>query len=215
MIRLRSYAGRVAAWNASGFLREHGILSKVFEVDPPFSMLLMSVGPPAAFWVVLAFEHDRDAAEAVLDTFDADAPRPDAGWEDDIEPDLRLLPAGLKVPCAGCHHNLRPGLAERLDNSGHVICDACGMENNAAERVVAMHGPEALEDCYDRQTDPEWIDAATLRRIRIPCPGCQYPLTGLAETGACPECGQRYDKVRIIEDTLESMRRLPPESRHG
>jgi hypothetical protein len=206
----------MAAWNASNFLRGNGILSAAFEADSPLGPIALAAGiPPAAFWVVLAFDQDEAAAEALLADFDAQGFTLDEGWEDDAEPDLRLLSPTLRVPCDACGRDLRPGLEERTDPAGRAACVACGTTNDIAERVFAVHGPEALAECYPRAADPDWIDPGTLLALRMPCPGCAYPLTGLAETGVCPECGRRYDKVRILEEAFFAMRRLPPDARRG
>ena len=201
VIELRQYPSLPHAWSAAAYLRAHGLLARGYQRETGRVRLGHFAGPPVRqdAFVAVAFEPDRAPGEELLDEFDQ-LPMPDESeWSASAEPDLSRLPPAMTIPCLQCAHDLRQRAGVRIAPGLAIECPRCGHANEPVEAVVARHGPEALLPCYPKPADPDWIDDATLTKLRIPCQKCRYPLTGLAPAGRCPECGQTYDKRATIE----------------
>jgi hypothetical protein len=124
--------------------------------------------------------------------FAASRPAPEPGWEADVAlPDLSILQGRVEAPCPACNHPLP------LDPTISA-CPSCKAPADPVEVLIALHGPEILDACYSQKADPADED---LRASGIACP-CGYGLTGLQESGICPECGNRYSKKSILRGLL-------------
>ena len=207
---LRDYPDRPTALRASNFLLDEGVLARAQDEHTGRRTLPGLTTGHLRHWVAIAFEADRDHATALLDEFDATPPPPDPGPEDQPiphDPDLTLLAAGVTVPCVQCRYDLRPLV--RADPA--VRCPECGCDNDAVQRILARHGPEALIDCYPQDDPDDGPDAphaaedAALARLHLPCPHCACPLHALPPAGPCPACGKPYDKRAIVRHAFDAL----------
>ena len=201
MSRVAVFHNVILAQQAAAFLLERGVPVHVFTVPGDVAMIKQALGKG------IHELHAADAAAAarareLLATMDPTANQADEGWEDELRADLSCLPADMDVACATCAHNLRPLFAIRGPEG---ICPECGTAYDGPERVVQIHGPEALADCYpDHDGSQSFSDAsdariaAATKSTTVPCLRCGYRLNGLPDRGKCPECGLRYDKVRQL-----------------
>lgn len=207
---LRDYPDRPTALRASNFLLDEGVLARAQDEHTGRRTLPGLSTGHIRHWVAIAFESDREHATALLDEFDAAPPPPEMAPDDQPipdDPDLTLLPPGITVPCARCRLDLRPFV--HADPA--VRCPECGCDNDAVQRILARHGPEALIDCYpqdDPGDDPDASRAsehAALARLHLPCPHCACPLHALPPQGPCPACGKPYDKRAIVRHAFDAL----------
>ncbi len=121
-------------------------------------------------------------------------PSDDAAASADLAvPDLTGLDPSLAPSCPHCAAMLpMDPLLER--------CPVCSEPVDVAQLIVSIHGPEALEDCYEAPELP--LAPEHINTLKLLCPHCQYALDGLPHEGICPECGSEYNKSRIIGDFL-------------
>ncbi|MFK7883579.1 MAG: hypothetical protein AB8F26_05270 [Phycisphaerales bacterium] len=203
MHELRQYPSLPSAWSAAAFLRSEGVLARGYQREAGRIRLGMMGGPTQyEAWVAVAFEPDLPAANEILDEFDQSPLPSESDWHDQTEPDLSKLPSDLVVPCEWCKADFRTDINSGSKSGTVIRCRSCNKDNDPVDRVVAKHGPEALLGCYPEATDPDWIDAATLDGLRLPCQRCGYRLSGLSLIGQCPECAEPYDKRAIIEKSF-------------
>jgi hypothetical protein len=207
IVRVRSYPDRPAAWRASVFLIEEGVLAQPQEVRVGVMPGLDRDRTINEHWVIIPFKQDLGHARDLLDEFDAQPTPDEPEWADQTEPDLSRLPAGLTVPCAGCRHDLRPML-NTAKRPTEILCPLCHRANDPVQRVIARHGPEALMDCYpddDTPEDPEWTQEAVIRRLHLPCPHCACPLHALPVEADCPACARPFDKRAIVRHAFDAI----------
>lgn len=186
MHRLCSFDSPVRAWHAAIALWRSGIVARIYHSPPDlFDMARGFAGP--RFEILIG--NALDAEEAGLTIQVAEEEAAEGEWEEPGQPDLSRLDPAMQPNCPGCDRLLP--LRANLDK-----CPSCGVPVDVVEQVLLRYGPEALIDCYER---PELLlDEEVLVLAPIPCPGCEYLLTGLAARGRCPECGQAYDKEAVV-----------------
>lgn len=186
MHRLCTFDSPVHAWHAAVALWRRWIVARIYHRLPDvFDMTRGFAGPRFEILICNAL----DAPEAELAIQEAAEEAADGAREEPGQPDLSRLDPGMQPNCPGCDRllPLRANLGK---------CPSCSMAVDVVEQLVSRHGPEALIDCYG---SPEMlIDEQVLAMAPIPCPACEYLLTGLAARGRCPECGQGYDKEAIV-----------------
>ncbi len=184
-----SHPDALVAQAARDHLISHGILAAVVTRTEGMHAAI------TGYEVLLCFGKQADAAQGLL----ADGSwRPqslgEGGWDHaDAAPDLSRLDAVFAPECPGC-------LAPLPLDATLEACPACGGPVDVAELIAQIHGPEALEACYE---PPEPILAErAIGELRLLCPGCQYSLDGQARTGVCQECGRPFDKEMIVREFL-------------
>ncbi len=190
MHRLCTFDSPVQAWHAAIALWRRGIVARIHHRMPDvFDMARGFAGPR---FEVLIYSRD-EAEEATLAIQEAEQEVAEGGWDDPGQPDLSRLDPSMQPNCPGCDRllPLRVNLGK---------CPSCGLAVDVVEELVARHGPEALAECYGGPG--VLVDDETLQMAAVPCPVCEYALTGLAARGRCPECGQSYDKAGIIQGWL-------------
>ncbi|MEZ6319185.1 MAG: hypothetical protein R3B49_10620 [Phycisphaerales bacterium] len=202
MHRVASYRSPVEGQAAVLYLLEHGVLARLHAADANVALMTAAFAGRSACDVLLFDKLDAPVALALLAELHAHPPELDEGWADQADPDLSRLDPALALTCPACGADLR-----RLAGPGMPIeaaCPACADPVDLAERVVAMHGPEALDGCYpdpDPVIPDDLIDAAPLV-----CSACRYPLHGLPRAGRCPECGLGYDKAGMVRAFVQGTR---------
>lgn len=191
----REYDTAPQANSAARHLLEHGIVAGVVytslrrrELEPGFGLGKPTIG---AFRVLLANSSDRDDAALLLDAFDEDPVELDDGWEAQADADLSRLSPELAPACPRC--------GAVLPLSGAVSsCPSCAAGVDVASLIADQHGPEVLAEIVDEEAPLEWLDAALLEAADLPCPRCGRGLGGLGANGACPWCGDAYDKAAMV-----------------
>jgi len=186
--RVATFVSAIEAQNAVLYLLEHGVVSRVHIPIEDAQFYRLRPGQMGAMEIHLADERERELAEALIAEWRA-LPKVEHGtWDDQAEADLSRLDPALTVTCAGCR--------AELPRATEGACPSCAEPFDLLERVVSLHGPEALDDCYP---DPEPIvpDHVAIPAA-VPCPSCGYALADLPVVGRCPECGRDYDKLAII-----------------
>jgi len=173
------------------WLRRHGVAAAVVGHHIQHLIPFPTVTPFATgLDLLLLIPAQRAEAERLLAEMAEHPPEP--GWERAALPDLASLdPERYAVDCPDCDASLP------LDDPALDHCPTCGRAIDLLERIVEVHGPEALVECYadpDGEDPPVAFDPALLE---IPCPGCRESLAGLPQTGRCPHCGQLFDKADL------------------
>lgn len=220
MRTIARYFSPVDAEHAAMHLRAHGIAAAVVGAGDPVANVISIAGVMGQFGVAVIRSADVDDATRLLTDFASEhaAHAPEPGWEDAAEPDLTKLDPALPIDCPACSRDLRPTIARMPAGAGTITCPDCAERVDLAARVVALHGPEALAACYPDESDPYESDDESdlpgdaelepdaVARIdaALVCPthGCRYPLAGLPDLGACPECGRGYDKRELRRRAL-------------
>jgi rubrerythrin len=187
----------VTAQQLVSYLQAHGVEASTE------GGLLESFGPivgafKGQYAVGIIEKEEIEEGKILTEQFLRQRPILEETWEHDVdEPDLTLLDPGLLPSCPSCGLKL-------LSPPPNARCPSCGAELDLVALIIEAHGPEALADCYPQPTvdDSGEDDFAVtkegreqmIRMMDIPCSRCRYSLKGLARQGACPECGQPYDK---------------------
>lgn len=188
MKRVRRYQSEFDAQRAAAHLRASGVAAAV--VGQHTATMLGVANTLHAFFgndVVILIPSQLDQAAALLEELDATPAEPEEGWEDSAaRPDLALLDESeYEIDCPSCRE------PAALDVSVER-CAACGSAFDAVDRLVELHGPEALEGCYE--SEELRFDPAELA---VPCGECGYDLSGMPARDRCPECGALYDKAEL------------------
>jgi rubrerythrin len=184
------YRDPITARQAAAYLMSHGIVARAVVVTDPFH--------PGADVEIRDPAH-ADAARALLGKFDLLKPEYLEPLDDQAVPDLSKLPRHLAPSCPGCDAPLA------LDTPV-ARCPTCGARTNVVERIVELHGPEALTPCYpvDPATNFDLTDEQ-INDIELRCSGCGYSLRGLPVRGLCPECGRGYSKRGMLTGPDEAL----------
>lgn len=197
MHRIAYYHSLALAHIHAAALRDRGIMAGVvgdrLTGISPMSAYNMGRGD---YELVISTKRAHDAALAILQELRDEPPTDPQSWEHQTVPDLTRLDPALVPPCARCGAPLDPA---RPDNP----CRSCRTPNDLIERIVELHGPEALEPCF---SDPDPLSDITdeeLATIEIDCPHCDYPLDGLGASGSCPECGTAFNRRALFRDILD------------
>lgn len=176
------------------WLRHHGIAASVVGHHIHDIIPFPTVAPFATgLDLLLLIPEQRAEAERLLD--DMQTNPPDPGWEPDATPDVSALDTErFPVTCTSCHQHLP------VDDPALPSCPACRAPVDLVERIVELHGPEALVDCYPPvEGDEEASVSFDPAMLEIPCPGCGESLAGLPQVGRCRACGQLFDKADLFE----------------
>jgi Zn finger protein HypA/HybF involved in hydrogenase expression len=195
MFRLRRYHRELAARQAASHLKAHGIPAVVGNDTLNQTLGFTGIG---LFWsgfdLYIAHEGLAERAERLLDGFHEPASEADepVDWDAAMRVDLSLLDAErLRIDCGECSAPLP--LDELLET-----CPRCSARVDPIERVVELHGPEALADAYAEHEPTEGEGAVRAEDVDVPCPSCGYSFMGLPVTGRCPECGSLFDKRELL-----------------
>lgn len=194
MKQIRVYESFLIAQFAAEYLRAHGVAAMALESSLVNEVLSFSRKPHNAR-IFIAKGVDPVEASRLLDEFDANPPQMEEGWEDqETEPDLsRLdlskLPGKVKPMCPRCGYALA-GLGDEGE------CPECGAAFDLVSLIVHAFGPEVLEDCYGPGERP---DLAHAELVPVSCARCGVSLVGQPQAGACPHCGEGYDKRELLE----------------
>jgi hypothetical protein len=174
MEQVARFSTAMEAMHFVAFLRDAGI---------PDARIFNQADPIPGFLGIDVTVGTADAARArrLLQEFKALPPRR-VMHEDEVKPDLSVLPASMAPACPGCGRTLPLREVE--------ACPGCGAIVDVPGLIVEAHGPEALTPCYP---DPTLGDEGEAD-LTTSCPGCAYSLIGLERRGRCPECGLAYDK---------------------
>jgi Zn finger protein HypA/HybF involved in hydrogenase expression len=179
------YSTLVAARQAAAYLIEHGIQARALPTVDAFNpgAVVEIVNPDLA-----------GQARSLLDKFDLHKPEYLQPLEDQALPDLSKLPPEFAPDCPACRAPLP------LD-AMLIRCQSCGGPVNVVDRIVELHGPEALQDCYVPDAADGLVEMTDeqVSRLLLDCRACQYSLSGLPVTGNCPECGTRYNKRWMLD----------------
>ncbi|MBS0197571.1 MAG: hypothetical protein JSR77_12525 [Planctomycetes bacterium] len=130
-------------------------------------------------------QSDLERARALMDEFHKEKADLQDDWEDQTRPDLSALDPALAPACPNCRSILP--LDASLAN-----CPACREPVDVVSLIVARHGPEALDACYEPHDLN--LNERELEDLHASC-ACGYSLHGLPGTGTCPECGAPYNKI--------------------
>jgi Zn finger protein HypA/HybF involved in hydrogenase expression len=177
------YRDPITARQAASYLIAHGIVAQAVGVTDPFN--------PGAD-VEIADASLLEAARGLLEKFDLLKPEYLQPLEDQAVPDLTRLPSALAPTCPKCAAGLPL-------NAMIIHCPGCGLAVNVVDRIVELHGPEAIATCYP--TDPDANHDLTDQQVSemdLRCRCCQYSLSGLPVRGRCPECGRGYSKRDML-----------------
>lgn len=144
MVILKRYQNELKAERAAAFLRDHGVPATVVGQYLDVTGLSRALGG-GRYELVVPGRDMREEAVLLLEEFEAIEQLPTAEGEDLDEfaeqPDLTRLDPGLAPPCPSCEQllPLRNELAS---------CPACGGHVDLVQRLLDLHGPEVLMDCY-------------------------------------------------------------------
>jgi len=135
-----------------------------------------SSGP---YEVVLGSKADAKLAAYLVEQFNSEPAEYESGLDDQALPDLSRLDPEMAPPCAACGEILP--LDATLER-----CPSCDAPVDVAERIVDLHGPEALAPCYE--SSPSTDELMAMQLAAEPCASCGGPID---EAGACSWCGRR------------------------
>jgi len=195
MHRLRRYHRELAARQAASHLKAHGIPAVVGNDTLNRTLGFTGFGLfSSGFDLYIAHKGLAERAEDLLAGFHEPASEADepVDWEAAMRVDLSLLDSDrVRIDCGECRAPL-PLDAELKS------CPRCSSRVDPVERVVELHGPEALADAYAEHEPTEDEGAVRPEDVSVPCPSCGYSLMGLPMSGRCPECGSLFDKRELL-----------------
>jgi len=146
MYIVRKYGSELRARLAAAYLCSHDLHAMAVGGS-------LEAGAPSQGWlgeglhaVAVPLKLDLELARALLEEFDQT--EADPGWEESAEPDLSRLDPSLTLHCPECQYDLR-GAVDQAN------CPECGEGFDLLTLVVEQHGPEALDECYDRDPPHE------------------------------------------------------------
>lgn len=181
-MRLRLYDNLVRAQQTAQYLTQHGIAVKMFPLeDAGFAR--------PRFELVLATRRQRARAEEILGEYEQESMVPETDWEEQSVPDLsRLDPNHCAVSCGACGASLPHDL-------DMTQCPECKAPYDLVERILEVHGPDALLDAFDE----EGVDAnAVVDAFDWHCERCDASLLSMPRRDRCPSCGNLYDKDEMF-----------------
>jgi hypothetical protein len=198
MHRIGYYHSSVEAHLRASYLRENGIMAGVIDGSvSAVTAMYSGIIPRGSQELVITSKSMREEATLLVEEFDANPPRIDDDWENNIQPDLSLLAEKHVPQCPSCDIRL-------CKSRPWGPCLGCKMEYNMEEIVFEQFGPEALTECFET-TEPlaNYTDEEVCE-IPLDCPSCSYSLVGLPISGSCPECGVQFHRRELFVRILGS-----------
>lgn len=145
---LRRYVSEVAAEHAAMHLRAQGVAARVYGRGTAFTRAAMGMPTPGVDLVLLVPEQ-AEAALTLLEEFESSTVELEEDWEAGAEPDVtRLDLSRLPITCPACDAPLTVDV-------NIVECGTCGTLTDAIERIVELHGPEALIEAELSEDDEQ------------------------------------------------------------
>jgi hypothetical protein len=169
--RFRSAVHAVAARD---YLVQNGVPAQVVGGNTDAS--IFSVRNSGAYEVVLASNADAKLATFLLDQWSQEPVEMEGDLDDHATPNLGALDPAMAPPCPNCSALLP------LDAS-LPACPNCGEPVDVAALIVDVHGPEALDACYESS-----MSSDELMQMGASCSACGGPVN---DHGACGWCGRR------------------------
>lgn len=172
--RFRSAMQAVAACD---YLVQNGVAAKVVGGNNDAALFVGRNGGP--YEVLLGTPSDANLASYLLEQWKSEPVELDGELDEQALPDLAVLEASMAPPCPGCEKPLP------LDAT-LTVCPGCQTPVDVASLIVDLHGPEALDACYEPSPSTEEL-LAMGAPDRV-CRACGGPVD---ERGSCPWCGRR------------------------
>ncbi len=162
---------------ARDYLVQNGVPAQL--VGGNADATVFSMRNSGVYEVVLATDDDAKLAIYLLEQWSQEPVEMEGELDDHATPDLSVLDAAIAPVCPNCTAVLP------LDAS-LAACPNCDEPVDVAALIVATHGPEALDACYEASMSSE--ELMGMDASASPCPACGGPIN---ERGACGWCGRR------------------------